>query len=158
MISDPNFSLRLEACWRETPSDDPEQYTFRDDARAIDLTLSAMTLAVAAGAIDEFARVLVDTRLRAEGDSARVFDHRATIYEPIVVPRPWGRAVAYYGHDDSGRQFSYSGIVTRHGVISLYMSTSALGERALMEVMDEVCSRVEFDRTPLAVADPPRSD
>jgi hypothetical protein len=152
VISGPNFSLRLEACWRETPNDDPEHHAFRDDTRAIDLTVSAMTLAIAAEAIDEFARVLVDTRLRAEGDSARAFDRRATIYEPIVVPRPWGRAVAYYGHDESGRQFGYSGIVTRRGVISLYMSTSALGERALMEAVDEVCSRVEFDRTPLAAA------
>lgn len=149
MIHDPAFSLDLGSPWQAVPGDDPEQYSFVDTARDIGITLSALPIDITADAIDQFAGALVESRLRAEADAATAFDHRMTIYEPIIVPRAWGCAVAYYGHDDSGRQFSYSGMVTRSAIISLYMSTGRLSERELMEAMDEVGSRIEFDRTPL---------
>ena len=89
-------------------------------------------------------------RLQAEDETAKRHSPPATIYEPIVVPRPWGRALAYYGHDASGRQFSYSGTVIAKGVIGIYMTSPTLAERALMAAMDEVYARLQFDRTPLS--------
>jgi hypothetical protein len=149
VIVNPNFSLDLGRPWQEVSGDDPEQYNFRDPDRDTVITLSAIALDIAADRMDELANMLVELRLKAEGEAAQAFDHRATIYEPIVVPRPWGRAVAYYGHDDRDRQFSYSGMITQRSVISLYMSTGRLSERELMEAMDDVGSRIAFDRTPL---------
>jgi hypothetical protein len=149
VIDDPNFALDLGQPWQEMSDDIPQQYSFRDATRDIVITLSAMSLDIAPGNIAQFASMLVDSRLRAEGDAARALDHRATIYEPIVVPRPWGRAVAYYGHDDTGRRFSFSGMVTPRSAISLYMSTGQLSERELMTAIDEVGSRIVFDRTSL---------
>lgn len=149
MIDDPHFSLDLGHPWLELPNGDPQQYCFYDAAREIEITLSAMALDVGAEAIDQFASMLVESRMRAEGDAARAFACRITIYEPIVVPRPWGRAVAYYGHDDGGRQFGYAGMVTRSSVVSLYMSTCRLSAGELMEAMDEVGTRIDFDRAPL---------
>ncbi len=149
MIENPNFSIDLGPPWQEVANDDPEQYNFRDHQRDIVITMSAIAIDVAPAAIDQFASILVESRLRAECDAARAFAHATTIYEPIVVPLPWGRAVAYYGHDDTGREFSYSGLITPRSVINLYMSTGRLSERELMEAMDEVGSLIEFDRTPL---------
>jgi hypothetical protein len=42
--------------------------------------------------------------------------------------------------------------VTRTTIISLYMSTTKLTESELMSVMNEVGSRIQFDRTPLSGA------
>ena len=46
-------------------------------------------------------------------------------------------------------QFGYAGMVTPRCAISLYMSSERLSEHELMAVMDEVGSKIEFDRTPL---------
>lgn len=149
MIEDPNFSLHLESPWVRVPGEEEELYNFRDDERDIVITISALPLEIGTAAIDAVADKLVQFRLNAEAEAAHALDRRLTVYEPIVVPRPWGRAIAYYGHDNSGRQFSFSGILTVRTAISLYMSSAKLSERALMEAMDEVGSRIVFDRTPL---------
>ena len=171
MIEDRNFSLDLGTPWERLPGDATQRYNFRDLPRGIVATLSAMPLELKPESIETMASKLVEFRLQAEADASATFDRRITVYEPIVVPRPWGSAIAYYGHDDakaeagdaatmdtgtrgaafgSGqRQFSYSGLVTRRCVINLYMSSGKLSERELMEAMDEVGSRIVFDRTPL---------
>lgn len=149
MIEDPNFTLTLGGGWQELRSDDPEQYNFRDLEREISATLSSMPLNADPATLGEFAHILTGMRIHAEADAGQVFGHVATIYEPIVVPQAWGQAVAYYGHDDSGRQFSFSGIVTPGAMISLHMSSNRLNEAQLAEAMDEVLTRIEFDRTPL---------
>lgn len=150
MIEDPNFSLTLDAGWLETPGSDADHYAFHDPARGVAATLSALALDADPDALANFAEVFAEMRMQAEADAARALGHLATIYEPIVAPQSWGQAIAWYGHDDSGRQFSFSGIVTPSRVISLYMSSSRLSEAQLAVAMDEVLTRIEFDRTPLA--------
>lgn len=149
MIQTPNFSLDLEPPWQQSSGDDPDQYTFRDEARDIVVTVSAMPLDIATDAIAQFASLLVDTRFQAEVDAGRAPDRRATVYEPIVAPQPWGCAVAYYGHDVTGRQFGFSGSVTPRCAISLYGSSDKLSEQGLLAALDEIASKVVFDRTPL---------
>jgi hypothetical protein len=149
VIEDPHFSLDLDEAWRRLPEDAGEQYDFRDDSRDIVITLSAVGIAIETGCVDQFAQMLVDMRMQAEHDAALAFGHSIILYEAIVMPFPWGRAVVYYGHDDMGRQFSYSGIVTRASLINFYMSTSRLSQQQLLEAMDEIGSRIVFDRTPL---------
>lgn len=150
MIQHAIFSLDLDPRWQAIANDDPDQFNFRDDIRGIYITLSAIDVPLDGHQIEDFTQHLVEARLRAEDEAAAHFSHATTIYEPIIVPRPWGRAVAYYGHDATGRQFSYSGAVTAHGAINLYLTSPTLTERELMTAMDEVNSRIEFDRTPLA--------
>lgn len=150
MIKHALFSIDLDLRWQAIANNDPDQFNFRDDLRGITITLSAFVMPLDEEGIEPFTRHLVDLRLRAEDEAATALGLPTTIYEPIVVPRPWGRAVAYYGHNAGGRQFSYSGTVTANGAISLYMASSTLTERELMAAMDEMHSRLEFDRTPLS--------
>ena len=150
MIQHAIFSLDLDLRWQPIANDDADQFNFRDDLRDITITLSAIDATLDGKQIEDFTNYLVESRLRAEDEAATHFSQSITIYEPIIVPRPWGRAVAYYGHDASGRQFSYSGAVTTSGVINLYMTSTMLTERELMAAMDEVNARIEFDRTPIA--------
>jgi hypothetical protein len=149
-IINSNFSLELEAPWVRLPNEDPEQYNFRDSDRDVDITLSAMGMRAKPNEIELVASKLIEIRLKAEGQMADEFGIRLTIAEPINVVRPWGRAIAYYGSDHTGRQFSYSGMVTTHTVINLYMSTKKLTESELMTVMNEVGSKIQFDRTPIS--------
>ena len=149
MIQHVLFSIDLDLRWQPTANNDPDQFNFRDDLRGIDLTLSALLIPLDEKSIEQFTRHLMEKRFRTEEEAAQNLSQVATIYEPIIVPRPWGRAVAYYGHNENGRQFSYSGTITAKGAISLYMASSTLTERDLMAAMDEVNSRLEFDRTPL---------
>lgn len=149
MIHDPNFTLELQPPWESVPSEDPEQYNLRDAEKGIVVTLSAMAQLIAPDWIEWVTDQFVKLRLNAETDAARAFGRTFTIYEPIIAPFPWGRAVTYYGHDDTGRQFSFSGMITCRTIISLYMSSELLTEAKLMQAMDEVWSRIEFDRSPL---------
>jgi hypothetical protein len=147
-VADPSFTLELAAPWVRLPNDDPEQYNFRDSDRDIDITLSAMSIGAKPDEVELIASKMVEIRLKAEGQMAEEYGIRLTIAEPINIVRPWGRAIAYYGSDNNGRQFSYSGMVTRRTVINLYMSTNKLTEKELMSVMNEVGSSIQFDRTP----------
>lgn len=150
MIQHAVFSLDLDPRWQAIANDDPDQFNFHDDVRSVSANIYYSIASLDTESIDIFTRHLVELRLQAEDETAKPHSLPATIYEPIVVPRPWGRALAYYGHDASGRQFSYSGTVTAKGAIGIYMTSSTLTERALMAAMDEVYSRLQFDRTPLS--------
>jgi hypothetical protein len=154
VIDDPHFSLDLGPAWQALPPGVPGQYDFRDADRDILLMLTAVAHQVAPDALDDFASLLVALKARADSEAARIFAHAATIYEPIVVPRAWGRAVAYYGHDDSGRQFGFSGTIAPRFAIHLTMSSARLSEGDLMQAIDEVNSRIVFARTPLAATGP----
>lgn len=150
MIDNPNFSLDLGHPWQPVPNDDPEQYHFRDPGRDVTITLSAMAMTTAPDRLEALAQAVVELRLNAEKDAARVAGRELTFYEPIIAAQSWGQAIAYYGHDDTGRQSNYAGIVTPGSVINLHMTSGCLSEAELMRLMDEVLARMEFDRTPLA--------
>jgi hypothetical protein len=149
MIEASHFSLDPGIHWLELSTDDPDAYSLIDENREISATLSSLALRADPAALEDFAHIFADMRVQAEADAGRMFGRIATIYEPIVAPQPWGQALAYYGHDDSGRQFSFSGIVRPGSVISLHMSSTRLGEAKLAMAMDEVLTRIAFDRTPL---------
>lgn len=149
MIADPNLILSLGDGWQPMPSDDPDLHAFHDAARDVVATLSSLALDADPAALEQIARTLVESRLQGEADTARACGHHATIYEPIVAPQPWGQAVAYYGHDETGRQFGFSGIVTPARAITLYMSSPRLTEMELARVMDEASACIAFDHTPI---------
>ena len=161
MIDDPHFTLDLGPPWLPLPSEDAGQYRFRDAARDLVVTLSALALDSQAEDLAFLADKLVRTRLQAEADAAAVCGRRFTAYEPIVAPQSWGQAAAYYGHDDAPddandqahdhgcRQFGYAGLVTPRSAINLYMSSGRLSEYELAEALDDMLSRIAFDRTPL---------
>jgi hypothetical protein len=150
VIEDANFSLDLGQCWQRIDPAGAERYGFRSDGRDIQIVVSSVTHAAGMpDDLEDFAALLAELKQRAEIDTARILGHPTTVYEPIIAAQPWGRAVVYYGHDAAGRQFGYSGAITRRCTINLYMLSEGLSERELFEAMDDVFSRIRFDRTPL---------
>lgn len=149
MIDDPDFTLDLDQAWEKVPDDDPRLYKFLETERGIIIVIRAMSVAVSSDRMDEMAHLLLELRVTGERERAAAAGLDPIIYESIVVPQAWGRAAAFYGHDETGRQFSFSGFVTRRGLIGVYASSDRLSERELFEALDEVISRIEFDRTPL---------
>jgi len=149
VIDDPDFSLALEATWQRLYPDDRRQYTWHDDQKDLTLILSAGSHDISFGQIDQASRLVLDLLLHSETTIATVLGRTATIYEPVIVPRPWGRAIAYYGHDGAGRQFGHSAILTCRCRISAGLWSSRRSEAELLAAMDDIASRIVFDRTPL---------
>jgi hypothetical protein len=149
VIDDPNFSLELDDSWARVPIDDPQLHGFVNKARTIGIVVSGTSVDVAPEQMDQAARMLIDMRIKGEHERASAAGTRALIYEPIVVPRPWGRAAVFYGHDDKGRQFSFSAWVTRHCTISLYGSSDSLSQSELFDALDAIAEKIEFDRPAL---------
>lgn len=151
-IKDPLYSLELSGDWTELPSSDPEQHTVRSQAADVTIVMSSMSLDVPPDQTDLLARKMIEFRLKGEEQAAREHGVQMTIAEPIVVERPWGHAIAYYGSDSKGRQFNFSGMITRKGVISLYADSKSKDEKELSAAVQPIFGKVEFDRTPVAPA------
>jgi hypothetical protein len=149
MIEDRSFSLALDEGWRPRPSDDPDTHILVDARRDVTIRLSATAQDIQPGDLDRLAWRLVDLEIEKEISATQVLGHAATIYEPIVMPRPWGRAIAYHGHDASGRRFGFSGAMTCRCTIRLALWTTTLSESGLLAVMDEVASKIVFDAAPM---------
>lgn len=157
MIADPDFSLDLGPAWERVPDDDPRLYKLIETSRSVIVVIRAISVDVPPQQMDEMASLLIELRLSGERERAAAGGLSPVIYEPIVVPQPWGRAAAFYGNDETGRQFGFSGFVTARCMISLYCSSDILSEQELLKAMDELLSRIEFDRTPLAAETPPHA-
>jgi len=96
---------------------------------------------------------MVEFRLAGEEDVAKNFNVKMTIAEPMVLQRPWGHAIAYYGSDSSGRHFSYAGAVIPKAVISIYVESPTASEHDLKVILDELLSSLEFDKTNIPMTD-----
>lgn len=149
MIDDPDFSLDLGHSWERVPDEDPRLYKLFEATHGTTIVIRAMTVGIAPHQMDEMTDLLLDMRISGERERAATAGLDTVIYEPIVAPQPWGRAAAFYGHDQTGRQFGFSACITPRRVIGLYMSSNRLSELELVRTMDEVNSKIGFDRTPL---------
>ncbi len=149
MIDDPDFTLELGPSWEEIPDEDPRLHKFFEAERRITLVVRAMDVDIPPDRLDDVADILLQLRVTGEREHAAAAGLDPVIFEPIVVPQVWGRAAAFYGHDETGRQFSFSGFVTCRFMIGVYGSSDRLSERELLAALDEVLSAIEFDRTPL---------
>ncbi len=143
-VTAPGYSLVLSEDWREIPSSDPEQKTFESRSRDVQLVISSMDVSVERPDPEVAAQRLVEFRLDGERQAAERFDLKMTIAEPIIVPQPWGQAVAYYGHDDTGRTFSYSGAVTPEQILSMYIESNTLSNDELSVVFQEIFNGLTF--------------
>lgn len=149
MIEDPNFSLMLGAGWLRVPSSHPALNIFINERRSVTLRMEATAQVILPGDLDRLAWTFTDREIEKELSSAQARGHDVTIYEPIVAPQPWGRAVAWHGHGTDEQRFSFSGTVTCRCTIGLHLWTPTLTESPLLGLMDDLSSQIAFDRTPL---------
>lgn len=155
MIADPNFSLDLESHWVELPGGDPARYGFRDEVRDLTIAITSIAAQTAPTDMDAVAALFADEQIDAERQRARTMRTQTTIYEPIIAAQTWGRAIVGYGHDDTGRQFSFAGSLTASCIISVNGWSGILSEQQMFEVMDEVLARIVFDHTALPPSSQP---
>jgi len=146
-VSTPSYSLKLNGDWRELPSDDPEEKTFVSRVHDVRLVISSMDVSGTQVDPQEAAEVLVQMRMDAERKAADHFGRFMTIAEPVVVPQPWGAMVAYFGHDNTGRQFNFAGMVTRSQVLQTYVESPSLSGDELFVVFQEVQQGLTFDQS-----------
>lgn len=138
------YSLRLGDDWVEAPSTDAEQRTFVSQSRGVHLVVSSSPAAIPAARFEEIARFVVERRIQLEHQIAAELGQQADISEPVVISESWGTSMSYTGAFSGGRQFSYSGSVTRTQVLNLYLESATLSHEQLMEVCLEVASGLDF--------------
>jgi hypothetical protein len=147
-VTAPGYSLTLNGDWRELPSDDPEQQTFVSQAHDVRLVVSSLDVTGSQVAPQEAAQHLVQMRMNAEREAAERFGRLMTIAEPVVQPQSWGAMVAYYGSDNTGRTFNFSGMVTRSQVLQTYVESPTLSGDELFAVFQAIHRGLTFDESP----------
>ena len=147
-IASPTYSISLSEDWIEQTSLDPEQRLFFSKEKETALIISAMPINARMTDTERVARKMLDFRLQAEGRIAQSRSLKMTIAEPIIAARPWGHAMAYYGSDSSGRQFSYSGAVTPKVILSIFVESRSRSEPQLKAVLDTLLEKVELPQIP----------
>jgi hypothetical protein len=146
-VTTPSYSLTLSGDWRELPSDDPEQKTFVSRAHDVRLVISSLDVTGTQVDPQDAAQHLVQMRMNAERQAAERYGRLMTIAEPVVAPQPWGAMVAYYGHDNTGRQFNFAGMVTRRQVLQTYVESPTLSGDELFAVFQEIQQGLSFDES-----------
>lgn len=138
------YSLTLRGDWKELAGDDPEQRTFASQAHDAHLVVSSMDISAAQIEPLDLAQLFLDMRLNGERQAADLWGVLVTMAEPVIVPQPWGASIAYFGHDNHGRQFNFAGFVTRKQILQTYIESPSLTGDELFAVFQEVQNGLRF--------------
>ncbi len=138
VVDTPAFKLKLGGDWARLKSSDAEQVVLRSARLDVTATVSYTLMRAKPADTERVANKLKEFRLQAEEASAREFNVKLTIVEPIVVPMDGGHQVAYYGRDDRGRQFRYLGAVFPHKVVNIFVESPSKSEVGLKAVFDDL--------------------
>lgn len=143
-IDTPAFKLPLEGNWIEERSPVPQQYSYYSEELDIAITASYDQLNTDPSKTEAIANTLAQLRLEGEQAAAEEFDVEMKIVEPYIGEFPRGHQVAYYGHDSSGREFRYLGIVTPEKVINIYAESKSKSQSQLEGFFNELIQGLSF--------------
>jgi len=143
-IETPAFTLKLQGDWKPERSSDPEQQTYYSKQNDVGLTTSFMLMNGNSISTERIANKLKDFRLAGENKVAEKFKIRMTIADPIVVPFSKGHQVAYYGHDNTNRQFRYLGLVLPSKTINIYAESKTRSQKELEDIFNELLEGLSF--------------
>jgi hypothetical protein len=137
------YTLSFSDDWVEAPSDGTQR-TFNSRSRDVQLIVSSMRAATPPERFEQIAHFVVERRVELERELAAEMGQRAEIVGPVVISEDWGASMSYSGSFSGGRQFSYSGAVTRSGVLNLYVESTTLTHEQLILVFGEVTAGLDF--------------
>jgi len=92
--------------------------------------------------MEDTVREVIDRRLEAEFKGG---DYRPTIEGKDVSEHPAGYEFSYHGVDESGRRFSYSGIISRGGIISVYVESLSGNAERVQSVMESAMRSLKIN-------------
>jgi hypothetical protein len=147
-LSTDAFRLNVPGDWIRKPGDDPSQYVLVSKSLGVQVTLSWEAANIGAKT-ERTAQAFKGMRMEAEGQAAAEHGLHLTIAEPIVAPYAGGHQLAYFGHDDRGRQFRFLGLVCAKGVLSVYAESSQLAVDRLQSVFDQILKGLTSERLSL---------
>ncbi|MBB6341943.1 hypothetical protein HNP49_002111 [Pseudomonas fluvialis] len=142
-IKAPVFSLKLNGDWVAEKSD-PDQFSYYSKAIDVGLTTSFVRMNAKPSDTERIANKLKEFRLAGENRAASEFNLRMTIADPIVVPFSKGHQVAYFGHDDHGRQFRYVGLVFPDKTINVYAESKTRSQGELEKIFNDLLKGLSF--------------
>ncbi|HEY4340349.1 MAG TPA: hypothetical protein VGM97_10430 [Steroidobacteraceae bacterium] len=143
-IETPAFTLKLNGDWIPGRSSDPEQRTFYSKQLDVGLTISFTFMKAKPSDTERIASKLKEFRLAGENSAAKTYNLKMTIADPIVAPFSKGHQVAYYGHDNTNRQFRYLGLVLPSKVINVYADSKTRNQRELEQIFNKLLKGLGF--------------
>jgi hypothetical protein len=134
----PAFELKLGNDWRISTTRDPEQNTITSKQFDVGVTTSYVLHKAKPTDTERIAKKLEEFRLAGEERAAKEFNLRMTMAAPIVVPFSKGHQVAYFGHDNNGRQFRYLGLVFPNKTINVYAESATRTQQELEAIFNNL--------------------
>jgi len=144
LVETPAFKLHVSGDWRLVQSVDPEVRLLYSKELDVGVTASFMFMSAKPSDTERIATKLKEFRLQAENKAAAKLNLRMTIAEPIVVPFSQGHQVAYFGHDNTGRQFRYLGLALPAKNINLYAESKTRSQGELEKVFNQLLNGLSF--------------
>lgn len=145
-VTDPHYSIVLQGDWAARPGVDSEQQTYYSKMLDTTVVMSSIDINERPDALKSIAEMMVKLRLKGESRAALAYGVGMMIAEPIIVPRPWGYAIAYYGSDTNDRHFDYTGIIIKSAVINVYVESPTASGKALAATLNRLIDDLKFDR------------
>jgi hypothetical protein len=142
-LQNPEFVLELSDDWKQSPTSDPEQFTFGSAEKGASLVISVMLANIPRLRLIEVARQLIAEREQAE---QAVAGRKITFGDKWVQPDVTGdlAEVAYAGYDDQGNIFRFMGFVTEAKVVSFWCSVCTSDNEFSKRVFDETYRGFRF--------------
>lgn len=144
VIETPAFKLKLEGSWTDEQSSDPEQKSYFSKKLDVGITTSYMFVSAKTTDTERIANKLKEFRLDGENKMAKAFDLHLTIAEPVVIPFSKGHQVAYFGHDNTNRQFRYLGLVLPKKTINIYAESKTKSQKELEDIFNQLLKGLSF--------------
>ncbi len=143
-IVTPAFTLKLPGDWRLEKASSEDQQSAYSKSLDAGLTTSFVSMKAKPADTERIATKIKDFRLDAEAGAAKEFDLHMTIADPIVVPFSKGHQTAYFGHDNTGRQFRFLGLVTPDKTVSIYIESKSRSQAELESIFNELLKGLLF--------------
>lgn len=124
------FKLKLSEDWKQEKSNS-DQYSYYSQSKDIGITYSYTLTKAKPEDTERIAKKLMSFRLEAEEAASNKFNLKMTIAEPLLVPFSKGHQIAYFGHDNSNRQFRYLGLVSPSKTINIYAESKSRSQAEL---------------------------
>ncbi len=143
-IETPAFTLKLPGDWKPQTTSDPDEHSYYSEAMDVRLATSFVVLDTLPTDTESVANRLKEVARDSEHWAAKHMNLDLTMAEPTVTQLPWGHRVAYFGHDNSHRQFRYVGLVLDRKAINVYVQSQSRSERELEAIVDRLLDGLAF--------------
>jgi hypothetical protein len=144
LIQNDTVRLDLRGDWRREPGDTPEQFVLVSKMKDVSLVLSTLKFKSSGVDLEMMTDKIREFRMRAEAETAKEFNRKIEIADPLKTRNDRGWHLQYFGRDNTGRTFRYYGIIVSGKVLNIYAESPTADFKKLEAVIQEVFAGLQF--------------